>query len=248
MGSVDGLRVDAEDAFERWSFDQPRKRNAVHPAALRAIARRCGELRGEVVVLRGADDGPFCAGFDLDALQTALRSDPIDSAPDAVLAAATAAMANADATFIAATRGYVIGAGVELAAACDLRVGDEHGWMLVPAGKLGVVYHANGIARMHAAYGATATRTLLLTGDRVAMADPILRSAFARLEPAEGVTAWAEDLARRVAALDPESRRRHSTLLRALDAGVPSSELLAEHDRARTRAYADARERSSSTD
>src|SRR5690606_19247028 len=70
-----GLRVRAlEDGrIEEWSLDNPARRNAVTPEALRWITARAVELRGEVVLLRG-HEGPFCSGFDLIALREAIES------------------------------------------------------------------------------------------------------------------------------------------------------------------------------
>ena len=62
----------------RWTLSNPRKRNALSPAMLAWLGRRADELRGEVVVLDGAGEPSFCAGFDLDALPAgpALRDMP----------------------------------------------------------------------------------------------------------------------------------------------------------------------------
>ncbi|MBL4688525.1 MAG: enoyl-CoA hydratase/isomerase family protein, partial [Nannocystaceae bacterium] len=132
-----------------WTLDAPARKNAVSPDALRYIQRRCAELSGAVVVLRGAGSESFCAGFDLAALGEApTPATGEQDLPDAPLIAATRAMRDADATFIAAIEGYAIGAGVELACACDLRLAKQGAWFQVPAARLGVVYHAEGLARI----------------------------------------------------------------------------------------------------
>ena len=46
-----GLHETRRDGVLWWTLDQPQRRNAVGPDALRWIAQRCATLNGEVVVL-----------------------------------------------------------------------------------------------------------------------------------------------------------------------------------------------------
>jgi len=224
-----------EPGVLRWLLDKPARRNAIDPAMFAWITRRCASLSGEVVILRGAGEQAFTAGFDLKSLAERSASQP--APPDDVLIAATTAMLAADATFIAALNGYVIGAGVELIASCDLRVACERASLRVPAGKLGVVYHAAGLARIHAAFGPTVARRLFLAGETVAIADA--RASLTALVAAEELDAEVLALAQRVGSLSPRSVHGNRRLLRALDqlAGL-APDLLELHERARREAYA----------
>lgn len=218
----------------RWTLDTPARRNAIAPAVFEWIATRCAELDGEVVILRGAGDEAFSAGFDLTALAKALRDG--SGPPDNTLIAATAAMQAADATFIASINGYVIGAGVELISACDLRVARRGASLRLPAGRLGVVYHAAGLARIHAAFGGTIARRLLLVGEKVPIEDA--RSSLAALVDADQLDATTDEYAQYICEQAPISVTGNRTLLRALDReqALPD-ELLAAHQRDRQRAY-----------
>ncbi|HLT40299.1 MAG TPA: enoyl-CoA hydratase/isomerase family protein [Enhygromyxa sp.] len=215
-----------------WVIDNPARRNAIAPPMFEWIASRCAELSGEVVILRGAGDRAFSAGFDLTALDGRTRGQP----PDEVLIRATAAIQDADATFIAALNGYVIGAGVELVATCDFRLACPAASLRVPAGKLGVVYHAAGLTRIHAAFGSTVARRLLLAGEQVAIED--VRSSLAYLVELEQLDQQALALARRIRELSPHSVAGNRRLLRALDRSrALPDELLEAHEQARLEAY-----------
>lgn len=217
-----------------WTLDNPARRNAIPPAVFSWISRRCPTLAGEVVILRGAGEVAFSAGFDLSALAEQLEH---AGPPDQVLIAATAAMHEADASFIAAINGYVIGAGVELVAACDLRVARRGASLRLPAGRLGVVYHAAGLTRVHAAFGSTVARRLLLAGEQVAIEDAA--ASLARLVDAEELDAAALELARSILEQSPTSVAGNRRILRALDrAQALPAELLEAHERARAAAYA----------
>lgn len=222
----------------RWVLDNPARRNAIGPAVFEWIASRCPQLAGEVVLIRGAGDRVFSAGFDLKALAEQVGPSLAVSAgpPDLPLIRATGAMHEADATFVAVINGVVIGAGVELISACDLRLARHEASLRIPAGRLGVVYHAAGLTRIHAAFGPTVTRRLLLAGDEVAIADA--RASLTALVELDRLDAEALALAERIVSQNPRSVAANRRLLRALDRSrsLPA-ELLEDHEFARHEAY-----------
>jgi enoyl-CoA hydratase/carnithine racemase len=231
----EGLReLELELGVLRWVLDNPARRNAITPLMFEWIAARCTELRGEVVILRGAGEQAFTAGFDLTALadpELFARALP----PDAALIQATTAMHAADATFIAALNGYVIGAGVELIAVCDFRLARHGASLRLPAGKLGVVYHAAGLTRIHAAFGPTITRRLLLAGEKIEITDA--RASLCALVQPEQLDDEALALARRIREQSVRSVAGNRALLRALDRTALPTDLLEAHERTRREAY-----------
>lgn len=241
----EGLREQTiEPGVLRWVFDNPARRNAIGPAVFEWIASRCVELRGEVVIVRGAGERAFTAGFDLTALAEANATAGADRAgeaeqpgpPDAVLIRATTAIASADATFIAALNGYVIGAGVELISVCDFRLACTGASLRLPAGKLGVIYHAAGLTRIHATFGSTIARRLILAGESIAIADA--RASLCGLVELEQLDEQALALARRIREQSPRSVAGNRRILRALDrAATLPAELLEAHEQARHEAY-----------
>ncbi len=231
-----GIRErELEPGVLRWELDNPARRNAIAPPVFEWIAHRCAELRGEAVILRGTGDRSFSAGFDLTALAE-LKARGDAAPPDQVLIRATAAMHDANASFIAAINGYVIGAGVELVAACDFRLACPAASLRVPAGKLGVVYHAAGLTRVHAAFGSTVARQLFLAGEQVAIADA--RASLVAIVELEQLDDEALALARRIREQSPHSVAGNRRLLRALDrAQALPADLLEAHEQARRDAY-----------
>lgn len=235
MTSRTGIVVHAlGDGLVRWELCNPARRNAVSPDGLRWIARRARTLSGEIVVLTGTGDTSFCAGFDLSQLRAQAGETP----PDLPLIEATRAMTRADATFVAVLNGYAIGAGVELACACDLRIARRDAWFQVPAGRLGVVYHAEGLARMRVAFGPTLTRRLVLLGERVTATEAAAANAFVRCVPAARMSTSVEEVLGALRASAPLALRGNRDLLRALDGGVLDPVRQRTHGRARAAAYA----------
>jgi enoyl-CoA hydratase/carnithine racemase len=237
-----GLRVELGDGgTQTWWLCNVARRNAVSPAALQWIAARAPGLAGEIVVLRGAGGQAFCAGFDLTALiaGTATREGDDDGAlPDASLIAATTAMRHADATFVAALDGYAIGAGVELACACDLRLCRRGVFFAIPAAELGLVYHATGLTYFREAFGPAGVRRLLLLGDRLDADDAWSAGALVRLVEADAFEAALHDVLERLRRAAPLSVRGHRDLLRGLERGPLTAEGRQEHEAKRRAAYA----------
>lgn len=238
-----GIREDVAPAgVVRWQLCDPARRNPVSPAILAWIAARCQALAGEIVVLSSSGDETFCSGFDLDALAA---SDDDVAEPDAPLAQAIAAMAAADATFVAAIGGHVIGAGVELAWACDLQIACRGITVQIPAARLGVVYRRAGVAALQRMLGHGLLTRLLLVGERVAIEDVAAASALTELVDREALGPCVEAVVARLTAGDPLARAGNRDSLRAVlrDPGAVADETDPTHARRRRDAFARARAR-----
>jgi enoyl-CoA hydratase/carnithine racemase len=103
----------------------------------------------------------FCAGADIGALAE-LRRGGGDPATEAELALAAFGKPT-----VAAIRGDCVGGGVQLAAACDLRVATEGARFGVTPARLGIVYPVAAIARLVHLIGPAHTKRLLFTADLV---------------------------------------------------------------------------------
>lgn len=233
-----GLReeIDRERGRVEWTLDQPRRRNAIAPAALRFIARRCAELDGETVVIRGAGEIAFCSGFDLTALAAARPTDA--ELPDDPLIAATAAITNANATFVASINGLVIGAGVELVCACDFRVAVAHASFRIPAAALGVVYHHRGAQRIAATFGRAAASQMLLLQHTVDAAEALRLGALIAVVPSDELAPATSGLVEQIEAADSRSLAGNRTLLRQLARHELDADVVRAHEARRHESYA----------
>jgi enoyl-CoA hydratase/carnithine racemase len=110
------------------------------------------------VILRGAGNEAFSAGYDLSRL-TGTESD-LDA--DRFIGEAVKAIRECPAPVIARLTGHCHGAGVELALSCDLRIGTPTVRMSVPAVGLGVVYRYEFVSRLVLMAGLARAASLLL--------------------------------------------------------------------------------------
>jgi enoyl-CoA hydratase/carnithine racemase len=142
------------------TINRPDRRNAVDPELLAALARalhREGERAG-AVILRGAGDDAFSAGYDLSRLTGSIE----DLDADRHIGEAVNALRQCPAPVIARLTGHCHGAGVELALNCDLRTASPTLRMSVPAVSLGVVYRYQFVARLVQTVGVARAADLLL--------------------------------------------------------------------------------------
>ena len=93
-------------------------------------------VRAGAVVLKGAGNRAFSAGFDLKRLDGTAS----DLRADASIGAAVKAIRGCPSPVIACLRGHCHGAAVELALSCDLRVASDDLQLSVRAVGLGIVY------------------------------------------------------------------------------------------------------------
>ena len=105
--------------------------------ALSAAIREVGESPGvRVVVLRGAGERAFIGGADIREM--------VDLTPEtarpfiAAIHDACAAIREAPVPVVARLSGYCLGAGLEIAASCDLRVADTTAKFAMPEVQVGI--------------------------------------------------------------------------------------------------------------
>jgi enoyl-CoA hydratase len=186
-----------EDGVLTLTLNRPHRRNALDPELLASLAyalRYEGDRAG-AVILRGAGDSAFSAGYDL----TRLTGTTEDLDADSAIGAAADALRACPAPVIARLHGHCHGAAVELAMNCDLRIGTPELRMSVPAVSLGVVYRYQFVARLVQTCGLARTSDLLLAMPELDGAKAYEWGLVTELVPATEVDRRIEGVARRLA-------------------------------------------------
>lgn len=118
-----------------------------------------------VVLIASTGDRVFSAGADIEQFH---RAD--EDAVNSSLAGVESVMASIEACpkpVIAVVSGAAVGAGMEVAAACDVRLASDNAWFSIPAAALGIVITRSDIARLARGVGGSMARDMLLTGRRL---------------------------------------------------------------------------------
>lgn len=203
-----GVRTFVEGEVATVVLDRPDKRNAQTPAMWRALADVGERLDPavRVVVLR-AEGASFSAGLDrqmftregipgersLFAL-TELDDDDLDAAIEEFQRAFTW-WRRPDLVTVAAVQGHAVGAGFQLALACDLRVvADDVAFaMLEPA--LGLVPDLGGTRLLVDAVGYARALEICATGRTVGAAEAAETGLATVVVPRDELAATVDDLA-----------------------------------------------------
>ncbi|MFH8406366.1 enoyl-CoA hydratase/isomerase family protein [Streptomyces sp. NPDC018019] len=204
----DGVRLTVDDVIATVTLAGPAKRNAQSPAMWRALAEAGSLLPGNVriVVLRG-EGKSFSAGLDRQAFTPeGFDGEPsfLDMArgPDSELDATIAEYQEAftwwrrtDVVSIAAVQGHAIGAGFQLALACDLRVCADDAQFAMRETSLGLVPDLTGTHPLVGLVGYARALEICATG-RFVHADEAERIGLANLVvPAADLEGAVADLA-----------------------------------------------------
>jgi enoyl-CoA hydratase/carnithine racemase len=87
--------------------------------------------------------------------------------------AAQAKLQNFDKPTIAMIRGYCLGAGVNIANVCDLRIAADDARFGIPAGKMGLGYRATSMKNLVDTVGAPFAREIMLTARQFTAAEAL---------------------------------------------------------------------------
>lgn len=163
-GPAPGLEHRVTDGVATVVIRNPAKRNAMTAGMWRELPalldRWAADPTVRALVLTGAGD-TFCAGADISTLAGSGE----DSKGLAV--AAEDAVAAFPKPTLAAVRGYCVGGGCQLAAACDLRFAEEGSRFGITPAKLGVVYAASSTRRLVELVGPATAKYLLFSAELI---------------------------------------------------------------------------------
>lgn len=203
----DLLLVESAGEIATLTINRPDKRNSMNPEILVMMGDALNSLRDaartRVVIIRGAGEKAFSSGFDIGRIggsggrQTGVRADPLGYGLGAV--------ADFPYPVIAMIHGYAVGAGLELAMTCDMRIAADTARLGITPARLGVVYTAQGIRKFLDVIGTAATKELFYTA-RIVDADRAREMGLVDyVVPAADLEATVYGLAGEIAANAPLS-------------------------------------------
>lgn len=235
MRGVGHIRFGCEGALARVTICHPGRLNAMSRAMWRELAdvfRRLqagqGELAGVRAVLVAGEGGHFCAGGDI-AEYPDFRFQPegLRDFHENDVWGGLSAMLACDLPVVAAIEGNCMGAGMEIASCCDIRVAGHSARFGAPIARLGFPM-APREAQLVAREAGLATAREMLLQAAVLDANTLLQRGFLQtvVDDAD-VQSDALERATRMAGLAPQAARLNKQTLRALCPPEPDAALLA---------------------
>jgi enoyl-CoA hydratase/carnithine racemase len=158
-------------------FNNPERRNAVSIDMWQAIPAALEDFEKDasirVVILAGAGDKAFISGADISQFESQRSSREQVQRYEDISEAAQARLAGFDKPVLAMVRGYCLGAGVNVANSCDLRIAAEDARFGIPAGRMGLGYRASSMKKLVDAVGAPFALEMMLTARQFSAAEAL---------------------------------------------------------------------------
>ena len=202
----------------RLTISNPGKRNALDHAILDGIAHAVREADARCIVLTG-EHGMFSSGYDIGDIPEDVFAQEAEKLVAHPFTSAIDALDATDLPTIAALPGHTIGGGLELALACDLRIGADGIKLGMPPAKLGLVYSHTGLRRFMDIIGVARTRELFLLGRNIearrALDWGLINEVVIGSDLEETALAWATELAANAPLSVQGNKRVIRELLRA---------------------------------
>jgi enoyl-CoA hydratase/carnithine racemase len=235
MSSESPIRVERQGTVATVVMDGGQKRNALTLAMWQGIGERFRELQTDAnlrcVVLRGGEDA-FSAGADIGEFSTTRNDVAAARAYGEAIAGAIAAVDECPHPVIAAISGDCVGGGLEIAAACDLRLANAKSRFGIPVGRIGVVMAHAELLALRRLVGHARALEILLTGEVFDAARAHALGLVNRVYEDDDFEAEVAAVVARITGGSPRSNRWHKRFLRRLGDPAPLS------DEERNEAYA----------
>ncbi len=244
-----GLELRIDGTVATVTLARPERRNAMTPSSWHGLARIGADMPEQVrvVVVRGA--GPsFCAGIDVRLFSPEgvpgenLGLNPADPAFDDAIAGFQAGymwLRNPQFVSVAVVQGHAIGAGFQLALACDLRVLADDAKLCMKEPALGLVPDLTGTKPLVDIVGLPRAIELCLTARMVGAAEALQLRLAEIVVPGAELDAAAADLVAALLSTDAAAARATKALLCQAPANTLEQQAAAE--RAAQRALLSAR-------
>ena len=183
------IEVTTHERVTVLTLRRPERRNALNLDLCReldAAARAAVDDGARVLVVTG-EGTAFCAGADL----TGVYGDEFIEALYGMLHGLT----RLPVPIIAAVNGPAIGAGTQLAVACDLRVADERARFAVPTAKNGMAVDAWTIRTLGKLAGMGPARRMMLAAETIERDEALSCGLADRTGTLEDAIGWAREIA-----------------------------------------------------
>ena len=218
--STNGVVIAREECSEgghlvRLTIDNRAKLNSLGRALMEQITAAvdglCADPGLRLVILSGAGGRAFVGGADIGEIAV-LDGDSARGFITLVHRCCDA-FRRLPVPVIARIDGYALGAGLELAASCDLRVASESSRFGMPEVRIGIpsVVEAALLPRL---IGWGRARRLLLTGETIDAAEALAWGLVDTVAPSEALDSAVDRLAHPILAAGPQAIRLQKALIR----------------------------------
>jgi enoyl-CoA hydratase len=207
-------------------FNNPAKRNAISIDMWEAIPKVFDRFEQDpeirVIVLRGEGDKAFVSGADVSQYEKQRSSAEGIQYYEEIAGRVQERFQSCDKVTIAMIRGYCLGAGVNIALSCDLRLAADDARLGIPAAKLGLGYRASSLKNLVDTIGPANARDVLLTGRQFSADEARAMGFVHRVAPVAGLEGLVLEHCAMISENAPLTIRASKRILRELTKSSPA--------------------------
>ena len=219
----EGIVVTQVESVLEIKIDRP-KVKAIDMITSREMGEALVEFRDrpdlKVCIITGAGEKIFSAGWDLKSLDSgdiSLDNWWENEDPELGGFAGITEMWNLDKPVIAALNGLTIGAGFEIALACDLIIAADHVEFALPELPLGIVPDAGALQRLPRRIPYNIALEMLYLGRRMTVHEAAHYGLVNKVVSGDALLETAHEWASRMAGVAPLALQSIKEVLRAID-------------------------------
>jgi enoyl-CoA hydratase/carnithine racemase len=242
IGAMTPLPVRANSAQRQWldevpsldrdeqvaciRLNRPGRHNRLQPedvVVVRELLQACKADESIRVLIVAASGDSFSSGFDLSSWGSTTQTP--GEPPQVVLQRLCDELEAFPRPTVCAINGGVYGGAVDLALACDFRIGVRRATLRMGAAQLGLCFYPSGLQRFVTRLGLATSKRLFLGGEQYAGQD-LLHIGFLDevVDDEEALARAAANLARRIALLPPVAAAYTKESLNQVARGTPETE------------------------
>jgi enoyl-CoA hydratase len=213
MADQDAVQLGIEDSIATVLLNRPKALNAFDHEVLSGLQRQAQAIKENpkvrVVIMTGAGEKAFSAGLDLKMV--ASGSGPMDIFPshrqgyDSLysLKMIFTMYEELAVPVIAAINGYCLGAALELALCCDIRLACDAAVFGLPEIQLGVIPDLGSTQRLPRIVGPGIAKELIMTGRRINADEALRIRLIDHVYPKDQLMIEARKLGEEMARINP---------------------------------------------
>ena len=214
------LVVEKQGPVGWLTFNNPARRNAVSIDMWEAIPKALDRFEQDsgvrVIVLKGEGDKAFVSGADVSQYEKQRSSAEGIQHYEEIAVRVQERLLGCDKVVIAMIRGYCLGAGVNIALCCDLRLAAADAKLGIPAAKLGLGYRASSLKNLLDTVGPAYAREVLLTGRQFSAEEARTMGLVHRVAPVAGLESLVMEYCAMISDNAPLTIRASKRIVREL--------------------------------
>src|SRR3989441_8231148 len=166
--------------------------------------------------LKGEGDKAFVSGADVSQYEKQRSSAEGIQYYEEISGRVSERLQSCDKVIVAMIRGYCLGAGVNIALCCDLRIAAEDARSGIPAAKMGLGYRASSMKNLVDTVGAAYAREIMITGRQFTAAEAKQIGLVHHVVPVADLERFTNEYCSQIAANAPLTMRAAKRIIREL--------------------------------